>query len=95
VKVKNLNGTSDNNCHCDSWLSHWENFTGINTKYCAVSGCLNLAEVGGHVQKDSSADKNWYILPLCKACNNKTGDDLYVRDDVNLVSANVSETCGK
>ena len=47
------------------------------------------------MQKDSATDKNWYIVPLCSACNNKKGQDLDIWDGASLVSANVSETCGK
>ena len=26
MKVKNLIGSSDNTCYCDSWLEHWEKY---------------------------------------------------------------------
>ena len=50
--------------------------------------------MGGHVQKVGS-DNKWYIIPLCKSCNNKRGEELEIDDNTELVSANVSETCGK
>lgn len=95
MRVKNLNGTSQNNCSCGSWLAHWSKFSGQVANRCFVNGCTTVHSVGGHVQKDSATDKNWYIVPLCSACNNKKGQDLDIWDGASLVSANVSETCGK
>ena len=95
MKVKNLNGTSQRTCTCGSWLKHWENFGGCSATFCSVIDCSNIAEVGGHVQKADENDKKWYIIPLCKSCNNKRGGELEIYDDTKLVFANVSETCGE
>ena len=98
MKVKNINGTSDNTCKCGSWLEHWKKFGGGSVPtYCSESEstCIQKPEVGAHVQKDSSTDNSWYIIPLCNTHNSQTGKTLKVNDDVKLVSANVSETCGK
>lgn len=96
MKVKNLNGTSDNTCKCGSWIKHWEKFSGKSTPtYCCVNSCTGKDLVGGHVQKDSSTDKSWYIIPICKTCNGKQGEDLDISDTTVLVSANQSETCDK
>jgi hypothetical protein len=96
MKVKNINGTSDHTCKCGSWLEHWKKFGGVTAPtYCPVVGCLEKVEVGAHVQKDSSSDSSWYIVPLCKTHNGKTGESIEIADWVSLVSANVSETCGK
>lgn len=97
MKIKNINGTSDNSCICGSWLSHWCNFSGQRLpKTCPVKGCQNTDLVGAHVQKGGhSTDQNWYICPLCKAHNNKTNTELDVLDDIILVSANKSKTCEK
>jgi hypothetical protein len=94
MRVKNLNGTTQRTCKCGSWLKHWENFGGCFATICSVDGCNNDAEVGGHVQKVGS-DNKWYIIPLCKSCNNKRGEELEIDDNTELVSANVSETCEK
>lgn len=94
IKDKNLNGTSDNICKCGSWLQHWKNFSGQTANRCVVNNCGNNPEVGGHVQKDNPLDQSWFIIPICKSCNGKNGQDLYIDDAVNLVSANVSQTCG-
>jgi hypothetical protein len=103
MKVKNLKGTSPNVCNCGSWLNHWKNFRNIyaisktllpKQIRCSVISCPNLAELGGHVQKVNSNDKDWYIIPLCDRCNKKEGEELDIDNNTVLVSANVSETCG-
>ena len=96
MKVTNINGTSDNICKCGSWLSHWKNFSGQSLpSYCPESSCTQAPEVGAHVQKDSTTDMSWYIIPLCKKHNGETGKSITVSDSIKLVSANVSNTCGK
>lgn len=96
MKVNNVNGTSDNTCKCGSWLAHWEKFSGQEIPtYCAEKACTAKPEVGAHVQKDSAADKSWYIVPLCSSHNRETGKSLNLVDSAVLVSANVSQTCGK
>lgn len=94
IKVKNINGTSDNTCKCGSWLSHWKRFGGGSLPtYCAESGCMKPPSVGAHVQKDSS-DRAWYIVPVCDKHNAKA-DAMTVTDGTTFVSANVKETCGR
>ncbi len=97
MQVHNLNDTSQNKCQCVSWLVHWGRFSGQPANTCAVLGCMNLPSVGGHVQQSggSDDDRSWYIIPLCSSCNAQRGASLYIRDDVQPVSANVSDTCGK
>jgi len=94
MRVKNLNGTSQRTCECGSWLKHWENFGEDIAIICSVVNCGGDAEVGGHVQKIGN-DNKWYIIPLCKSCNAKFGQELNIDNDTKLVSANVSKTCGK
>lgn len=69
MKVKNINGTSDNTYKCDSWLKHWEKFSNNTAFLCSVVGCLSHAKVGGHVIKVSGADSAWYIIPMCESHN--------------------------
>lgn len=96
MEIKNINGTSEKTCECGSWINHWEKFSGEELpSKCPVIGCNNKPEVGAHVQKDEKNDNNWYIIPLCKNCNNKKGETLQVENNIKLVSANVSKTCGK
>jgi hypothetical protein len=95
MKVKNINGTTDNTCKCGSWLDHWVKFSGKSLpNYCPEKTCVQKPEVGAHVQKDNSNDTNWYIIPLCKTHNGEKDKSLDV-GDITLVSANVSQTCGK
>lgn len=96
MRVHNVNGTSSNTCKCGSWLKHWEKFSRRSLpSYCPESSCYKKPTVGAHVQKDSSTDKGWYIVPLCDDHNRQTGKSLNLSDSISLVSANVSETCGK
>lgn len=94
MKVKNINGTSDNVCNCGSWLAHWEKFSNKTAGLCTEKDCIESAEVGAHVQKDSLTDSSWYIVPLCKK-HNATKDPLDLVGTTTFVSANVSNTCGK
>ncbi|MCX7716639.1 MAG: hypothetical protein N2Z73_04410 [Endomicrobia bacterium] len=96
MKVKNINGTTQNICKCGSWLKHWENYSKqALPSTCPVENCKQRPEVGAHIQKDSLFDNKWYILPLCKTHNSYTRKTIVVSDSIVLVSANVSETCGK
>lgn len=95
MKIKNINGTSDNSCKCGTWLDHWKKFSGQSLPTdCPEVSCRNSPEVGAHVQKDLSSDSSWYIVPLCKT-HNKAAETLAISDSIKLVSANVAETCGK
>lgn len=95
MRVKNINGTSQNTCNCGSWLYHWKNFSGqALPAYCPRESCTGKPEVGAHVQKDTPSDNSWYIIPLCTGCNAKHGQSMNVSDWLELVPANVSQTCG-
>lgn len=95
MEVNNINGTSQTACKCGTWLNHWNSFSGQAVpKYCPETSCLKRDLVGAHVKKADSSDDNWYIIPLCAEHNKATGT-LVVNDAYRLVSANVSETCGK
>lgn len=94
MKLKNINGTSESDCKCGSWLDHWKKFSGqVVPSYCPARRCQEEELVGAHVQKGGdSTDKKWYIFPLCQKHNKHTGE-LDVSDSWNLVSANKQETC--
>ncbi len=96
--VKNCNGTSDNLCSCKTWLNHWNNYSGISIYICSNKLCKSKKKkdlVGGHVRHlDNKYDNNWYILPICRDCNNSSEYILIDKDSV-LVWANKSETCDK
>ncbi|MBF4230609.1 MULTISPECIES: hypothetical protein [Vibrio] len=95
MKLKNLKGTSNNTCHCNSWLDHWLEYSGANSlpSQCGEKSCLNSPEVGAHVIKVNSTDKKWYIVPLCKK-HNKEDEEFELYSSIKLAPALVSETCG-
>ncbi len=94
MKIKNINGSGEVPCNCDSWLDHWDRFSDQSPTYCPVEECMNRIEIGARVQKDNPADGGWYIVPLCQKHNAQTGKTLRVNDHVNMVSADARETCG-
>jgi hypothetical protein len=95
MKVKNINGRRQNSCNCGTWLDHWVKICGRPLpRYCAVKTCMGKPELGAHVQKDSSTDGNWYIIPLCVKHSMRAAS-LEIADTTTLVSAHVNETCGK
>jgi len=95
MKVKNINGTSDATCKCDSWLKHWETYGGGTSGLCAEKSCTTKAEIGAHVQKADGNDNKWYIVPLCKKHNGLHGQEIEIMDSTKLVSANTKQTCAK
>jgi hypothetical protein len=96
MKVRNINGTSQTNCKCGSWLDHWKKYSGEAVgSYCKEVKCTKPPEVGAHVQKDDGSDNAWYIVPLCNEHNNKRGETIELMSGTKLVSANKQETCDK
>ena len=94
MRIKNINGTSQTNCACGSWLKHWANFSGQMATRCPAENCPNTDLVGAHVQKAEGSDDRWYIYPLCDAHNLSNGV-ITVSDTYHLVSANKQATCEK
>jgi hypothetical protein len=94
MKVKNLNGTTDNKkCPCGSWLDHWKNNTGDDSPFCAVAACPREAVDGGHVKKKGD-DNTQYIVPLCKTHNGKHGEELDLLAGTELVPVTSRDKCG-
>ena len=88
IKVKNLNGTTDNSppSQYSSWKEWWEKQKNREFLLCSCTDCFNLAEVGAHVKKVNGGNE-WYIAPLCKECNAKT-DSFYVsKDDLAKINS--------
>lgn len=99
VTMKNLNGTSDKNCKCGSWLDHWKTFAKVSsTPKCHVAGCNSSAEVGAHVilpkLENESLRKLNYIAPMCKSHNSQPDTEFKSKPDSFFVSANKALTCG-
>ena len=97
--VKNLNKTTDNDsCNCNSWIEHWLKFSFISRLIPRKCCCLNFRGtdiIGEHVKKILSKGDNWYIAPICRSCNVKHGQWLFISNDIPLARANVNDTCGK
>ena len=84
MKVHNLNGTSDNDPRAPfgSWIQYWRAYKGTTPVVCPRCGRLLVDPVGAHVQKDTLLDRSWYIVPICRGCNQaKTSFDV----DLNLL----------
>lgn len=88
IKVKNLNGTTDNKPPKGSWKIWWEEQTHNKFSRCSCKTCDNNAEVGAHVQKAESADRKWYIVPLCIECNVTKKNELFEVEKDKLVPVN-------
>jgi len=93
MKVKNINGTSQNRCSCGSWIQHWRRYSWQTATVCRAVGCMRKDLVGAHVQKAGYYDSSWYIVPFCNA-HNRTRDTIELVNGTVLVSANKSKTCG-
>lgn len=94
MQVKNINGTSERDCKCGSWLEHWKKFSrAALPSWCCEKSCISKPTLGAHVQKDDPSDRGWYIVPLCDE-HNKQRTSLELSEAAILVSANVGHTCG-
>lgn len=82
MKVKNVNGTSRFSPKGGSWLDYWKEQKGKSATVCSAYGCWGTDLVGAHVQKVNSTDKCYYIVPLCRSCNQRN-DEFEV--DANLL----------
>jgi len=94
IIVKNIKGASKIACNCDSWLDHWKNCSGDAVAWCSTQYCLNPPEVGGRVMRTGLKWNEWYIIPLCKTCNNKT-TEYKVSWLTTFAPGNVGGGCGK
>lgn len=72
ISVKNLNGTANNTAPApySSWIEFWKANSGKNLPI----GCPRCKQfltdaVGAHVRKTGGDDGHWYIVPLCRGCN--------------------------
>jgi hypothetical protein len=93
MKARNINGTSDKDCVCGSWLKHWENLSSKAATSCSASSCSRIDLVGAHVQKEGTKDNSWFIIPLCTLHNGQHGKVVDVKAGTTFVSANKNETC--
>lgn len=89
TKVKNLNGTTDNNPPKGfaTWRAWWEHKKGRAFSTCSRGGCLNNAMVGAHVQKVYGGNE-WYIVPLCRNSNGLSSATHFEVRDADLQAVN-------
>lgn len=86
ISVFNVPDTKDENPkHVgeNSWLDYWKSKSGRpQPKEC--SACKKVCNDldGGHVHKKGNKEQ-WYIVPLCKECNNCTNfKEMQVQEDM-------------
>ena len=84
--VKNIQGSADNNppAGYSSWKEYWEVNKKRRFSYCSCTRCSRLAEVGGHVKKIVGSNE-WYIVPLCYACNSSSNTSTFEVLDEDLL----------
>lgn len=87
--VKNIHGSSDNNSPAgfSSWKEYWEVNKKRKFSVCSNTSCFRMAQDGGHVMKVYGSNE-WYIVPLCPACNNPYNDSLFEVRDEDLLRVN-------
>mmetsp|Transcript_63060 Transcript_63060/g.176369 ORF Transcript_63060/g.176369 Transcript_63060/m.176369 type:complete len:240 (+) Transcript_63060:356-1075(+) len=62
----NIDGSSSDRVEGRSWISQWEEVTGLSRNMCAYAGCLGRADVGGHIWIKG---RGVFIAPICSHCN--------------------------
>lgn len=86
MRVKNLNGTTDNTPPFGyrSWREFWEVKMGKKFSSCSCITCSKAAEVGGHVKKVNGSGE-WYIVPICSYHNNLSDEYSYEVRDIDML----------
>jgi hypothetical protein len=90
LKWKNIAGTANRKPRegYETWLDFHEQNSGKKSKTCKVKGCTNKATIGAHVRKvklRKNQDRSWYIVPLCKSCN-QSKDEFELNVDASPIS---------
>jgi len=95
MTIININCASPQACNCPDWLQHWRNFSTLPMPvHCPGLSCRERAEVASFVQRADLQDTNWYIVPLCQR-HSRSEVSLEISSFTPLISAKVSETCGR
>lgn len=92
TSVKNIQKTQPINCKCDNWLDHWRNYCRSIVLICSSTSCTNEDLVGAQVVQKEGIKT--YIIPLCKACINRT-DEILVNWFTVFAPVKEQQTCGK
>ena len=70
----------------DSWEEYWKaNANGPFPEACQNVDCDGKAEVCAHV-KSVLGERKWYIVPLCKKCNQPTNTKTFHVNDEYLIT---------
>lgn len=99
IFTKNINGSSGispkpkaGNGSC--WREFWEikkdaKFNPFEFYVCPGCGnkILGMNLLGCHVKKVGYLDNKWYIVPMCKSCNNKHDKNFFIEETL-LVPVN-------
>lgn len=85
VKVKNAPTPSPD--YSGSLIHDWEEYKGKTATRCARCGkqIADEDKVGGHVLKVPGLPIDYYVVPLCKDCNNANVIEPYEVDKESLV----------
>lgn len=69
ILVKNVSPSPN---YSGSLIRDWEAFKGKEAIKCACCGKTLTVDdkIGGHVIKTTGITIDYYVVPLCKACNN-------------------------
>lgn len=89
--VFNINGSSRYPAPLGytSWLAYWNSHASHTAYRCGAADCHQLGNlVGAHVQKAFGTDHNWYIVPLCSRCNQRT-ESFFVDEELVPVPSNL------
>ncbi|WP_152494841.1 hypothetical protein [Dickeya zeae] len=102
VTVRNEKGSSTKtDPNCDTWIQHWEKYSGKKASCCAIEGCDATTKlVGAHTLRPYAKNEDYknhpHIIPMCSSHNGKSHeDDQKTKPDTTFVWANTSKTCGK
>ena len=67
VDAWNVDGSSTDKLHRQSWIVFWEEQTGLRRNKCSYKGCSRRGEHGGHLWLKGHGV---CIAPICSRCNN-------------------------
>lgn len=93
---KNVAGTADKTCKCESWKRHWTRHSRlIMPRYCAFNDCRQHPTLGAHVHQPD-LNKTVWITPACESCNAIDPDEIItLKQYSTVVNANPSDTCAR
>ena len=92
--AKNLqHESSPPTCGCGTWIRHWENNNNEKLDKCCALGCFHKADRGGHILREDTNNKKWYIIPICASHNNQFGKEFSISDKADPVPIGKTSKC--